>query len=426
MIFDLLKPGIKVKRYILLLICSVLLCSYSIIFLNNNRDIGIMLLMLYVLLISISIFLMIISFVLAQKNLLNIVIKYTGGKNIDVGISNILVSEKKLNDGPKIVVIGGGSGLSNMLKGLKYYSNNITAIVTMFDDGGSTGKLRKEIDILPPGDIRRCIVALSSAEDEMENLMAYRFTEGTLKGHSFGNLFIAAMTESLGSFPKAISMMSNVLVVKGKVLPVTLDKTPVLCAELENGSIVKGEDKIKYKTKEEKSSVKKMFLSKACEPAEGVIEAIEKADVIVMGPGSIYTSIIPDLLVSGVSGAIIDSKAIKIYVCNIMNQIGETDTLTMSEYINQLEEYIGKNVIDYCLVNTEEISEDIKSKCEQVYSIQVPVDIEKVNNKNIKFIFDKFVNVDYEEKKILHNTKKLSYKIYNIWKEYIKEKQNKK
>ena len=226
-----------------------------------------------------------------------------------------LVDEKRVHvGGPKIVVIGGGTGLSTMLRGLKLYTNNITAIVTVGDDGGGSGKLRADLGMLPPGDIRNCILALADTEPIMEDLLQYRFTEGTLKGPSFVNLFLAAMDGISDNFEAAVQKMSSVLAVTGKVLPVTLDDMKLI-AELENGNIVEGESIIPDEVIKQKSKIKNLKIEpEKAKPLLDALMAISEADAIVMGPGSLYTSIIPNLLVEDIAECINKSDAIKIYI----------------------------------------------------------------------------------------------------------------
>ena len=234
----------------------------------------------------------------------------------------------KENNETKVVVIGGGTGLSTMLRGLKQYTSHITAIVTVGDDGGGSGKLREDLGMLPPGDIRNCILALADTEPLMEDLLQYRFTEGSLKGQCFGNLFLAAMAGISENFEDAVQKMSSVLAVKGKVLPVTLDDMK-LVAELENGETIEGESKIPSEVIVRETRIKKLAIKPIdAKPLEEAIKAINNADVIIMGPGSLYTSIIPNLLVKGIPEAICKSPAKKVYnFLMLMTQPGETMAL---------------------------------------------------------------------------------------------------
>lgn len=248
---------------------------------------------------------------------------------------------------PRMVAIGGGTGLATVLRGLKSFSCDLCAIVTVTDDGGSSGRLRKDMGILPPGDIRNCILALAEAEPDMTSLFNHRFTKGELKGHNFGNLFLAAMTEMTGDFQIAVRAMSRILAVKGKVLPATLSDV-TLYAEMQDGKVIYGE----YAIPNARGIIKRVGLKPKDPPAldEAVME-IQRADGIVIGPGSLFTSVIPNLLVAGIRNAIRNSKVPKIYVCNVMTQPGETDGYTAFDHVKAIEEHAGR-LFTHVLVNT--------------------------------------------------------------------------
>lgn len=272
----------------------------------------------------------------------------------DKELLDLLVSHRKLNRGPRIVTVGGGTGLSNLLRGLKKYSANITAIVTVADDGGSSGRLRREYGVLPPGDIRNCLAALADEEKLVTELFQYRFKTGEgLTGHSFGNLFLTAMSEVTGDLEKAIAASSQVLAVRGRVLPATLDHM-VLWAEFEDGRYVEGESNIP----EARGKIKH-FGSKPANPKglPQAIEDIKEADLIVIGPGSLYTSIIPNLLVPEILQALIDRTVPSIYLCNIMSQVGETDGYAVSDYVKVLDDLAGIRLFDVVLVQRDQPSE---------------------------------------------------------------------
>ena len=260
---------------------------------------------------------------------------------------------------PKIVAIGGGTGLSVLLKGLKRYTSQITAIVSVGDDGGSSGTIREDMGILPPGDIRNCINALANTEPMMQKMMEYRFKEGNVNGHSLGNLIIAAMTDVYGSFDEAIRHISSFLAVTGQVLPVTLDDM-VLFGEFENGEIIKGESKITEYQLESGSKIIRVYIKPdCCEPLQEAIDAMKEADVIIIGPGSLYTSLIPNLLVRDMGRAISESEAIKVYVANIMTQPGETGGYSLEDHIAEIYKHCTDIRLDYALVSSEKIPEDI-------------------------------------------------------------------
>ncbi len=307
----------------------------------------------------------------------------------------------------KLVAIGGGTGLYTLLSGLKNFDFDITAIVSTADNGGSSGILRDEYGILPPGDVRKCLVALSDSEELMRKLFEYRFNTGGLKGHSFGNLLLTALTEVTGSFENAIKEAENLLSVKGKILPCTLDNSN-LCALLENGKIIEGEENIgKYKL-HHNTGIKRIYMQPKAKAYKPVLDAIEKSDIIVIGPGSLYTSIIPNLIVDGISNAINKSKAKKAYVVNVMTEHGESDSIYASQYVNEIEKYLSGK-LDYVIVNTAKAPEKLLRKYEEEYKRQVIADIENINTKVIKGDFLKKKNL------LRHDSHKLAKTIAEIW-----------
>lgn len=257
---------------------------------------------------------------------------------------------------PRIAAIGGGHGLSAMLRGMKRYCKDLTAIVTVADDGGGSGMLREDLGMLPPGDIRNCIMALANTEPTMQKLLNYRFTEGSLAGQSFGNLFLAAMNGISGSFDEAVHRTGDVLAITGRVLPVT-NQDVHLEAEFDNGSRILGESKIFYAKKINDCRIRQVrLIPEHPSPLPESIEAIENADLIVLGPGSLYTSIIPNFLVDGVSEALQKAKGLRVYVMNIMTQDGETDGYTGEDHVQAILEHAG-NIIDVCVANNTVVSE---------------------------------------------------------------------
>ncbi|HHV46001.1 MAG TPA: YvcK family protein [Tissierellia bacterium] len=320
-----------------------------------------------------------------------------------------------LDRGPKVVAIGGGTGLSVLLRGLKEYTSNITAIVTVADDGGGSGILREDLGMLPPGDIRSCILALANTEPTMEKLLQFRFKEGMLKGQSFGNLFLAAMNEIYGSFEVAIKETSNVLAVTGKVLPMTLENV-TLYAVLENGHVIKGESKIPLKNKELGSRIDYIYMEpKISYPLDEAITAIEEADVIALGPGSLYTSVIPNLLVNNMVGKIHSARAPKVYISNVMTQPGETDGYTVLDHVNAILKHSQEDFLDYVIANIEEIPEETLRK--YIFDGSEPVvlgdsDEDILEKKGIKLIKENLVDIkkDY----IRHDSMKLSQILMDI------------
>ncbi len=288
--------------------------------------------------------------------------------------------------GPRIVVIGGGTGLSTMLRGLKHYSDDLTAVVTMSDDGGGSGRLRSEIGMPPPGDVRNCILALSNTEAMMEKLLLYRFTEGSLAGQNMGNLFLAALCGICGSFEQAVSSMSEILAVKGRVLPVTSSDI-ALEAIFDNGAVVRGESRIFQSKKQLDCRIRRVRLVPERPAAlPDVLESIRAAELIVLGPGSLYTSVIPNLLVDGVCQAILDSDALKVYVCNIMTQDGETEGYTASDHVRAIFDHSCPGLFSLCLVNSEPLPERLRAQYESEGAEPLHIDFAALSAMGIETV----------------------------------------
>jgi len=321
---------------------------------------------------------------------------------------DIMYHYRQLEKGPKVVVIGGGTGLSTILHGLKEHTSNITAIVTVADDGGSSGRLREQFGILPPGDIRNCLVALADAEPLMRELFQFRFgSESELSGHSFGNLFITAMCKVTGDFEKAIKESSKVLAIRGRVIPSTFEKVK-LVAEYQNGEKTVGETKIV----KQHSPIKKVYLDPMhCKASKESFESIADADIIVLGPGSLYTSVIPNLLVDGIVERIAQSKAPKVYVCNVMTQSGETDNYTAFEHMNALVSHTRPDIINYCIVNTGKVPKEFLKKYEEEGAYPVVADSDKIIENGYNVIEGDVVNI---QNYVRHDAKKLSKIIIDL------------
>lgn len=318
-----------------------------------------------------------------------------------------LYRKRKLNKGPHIVAIGGGTGLSMLLKGIKRFTNNITAVVTVGDDGGSSGRLREELGVLPPGDIRNCIAALADDEDLVTQLFQYRFQNGEgLEGHSFGNLFLTALCSITGDMVSAVKESSNVLSIRGVVLPATLDDMK-LVAKFEDGRIIRGESNIP----EAGGVIKQLFTEPKCKPLPDVISAIEDADLIILGPGSLYTSVIPNLLIDGVANAIYNSKAKKIYVCNIMTQPGETDNFTVTDHVKALIKHAGgKKIIDAVLVNNI-LPNVISEGYAKTGSFPVDIDTEKLAALNVELVSSKLIQ-ENKSGLVRHSSNRVARAVY--------------
>ncbi|MCR4399125.1 MAG: YvcK family protein [Firmicutes bacterium] len=287
-------------------------------------------------------------------------------------LGELLYQKHYLARGPRIVAIGGGTGLSVLLRGIKEYTANITAIVTVADDGGSSGRLRREIGMLPPGDVRNCLVALADTEPLMEALFQHRFTRGELKGHSFGNLFLAAMTEMTGDFEEAVRQSSKVLAVRGRVLPSTLENV-TLCAEVEGGEIVRGETTIPRCGRK----IKRVFLDPPDPPPlPEAIRAIFEADAVVIGPGSLFTSVMPNLAVPRIADALRNTRARRIYVCNVMTQPGETDGCDASAHVRAVLDALGSGAVDVAVINCGAVPEEILARYAERGAVPVAGDVE--------------------------------------------------
>ncbi len=328
-------------------------------------------------------------------------------RNNDVLLEN-LYKRRKLNRGPRIVAVGGGTGLSMLLSGVKNITNNLTAVVSVGDDGGSSGRLREEMGILPPGDIRHCITALADDEDLVNKLFKYRFDNGAgLEGHSFGNLFITALYDITGDMVSAVRASSRVLSIRGRVLPATLDDMK-LVAEMEDGRIIHGESTIP----EAHGKIKRLFTEPAnCKALPDVIQAIRNAELIVLGPGSLYTSVIPNLLVKEIAQEIVKSKAKKIYVCNIMTQPGETDNYKVSDHLKALIQHAGSSkIVDAVLVN-DYLPEKLADKYQKSNSYPVKLDIAEVKKMGIRVYAQKLIE-DSKEGLVRHSSNRVARALY--------------
>ncbi len=279
------------------------------------------------------------------------------------------------NKRPSIVVIGGGTGTYTVLIGLKKFDVDLTAIVTMMDSGGSSGRLRDEFGTLPPGDVRQSLVALSADTSVLRSLFNYRYEKGEgLSGHSFGNLFLTSLAQVMGGMDKAISETSKILNIKGKVLPVTVESAH-LVAKYENGLQVSGEGNIDEPKHNGKLKIKDISLEPEVKPFDHTLEAIDKADLIIIGPGDLYTSLVPNLLVSGVARSIRESKAKKVYIVNLMTKYGQTYGFKASDHVKTLEEYLGSPCLDYVLINDTTLPEEILRKYEKENDFPVRDDL---------------------------------------------------
>jgi len=374
-VLRLLKPGIRIKRWVILWILGISFLSIGIGYFatridsSNSFDFlpwhleGVILLFAGCLIIATSIF--------GLYKTISILIPTLGN------ISDALYTNLSREKGPNIVVIGGGTGMSVLLKGLKQHTDNLTAIIGVADDGGSSGRLRRELGVIPPGDFRNCIVAMSDEESLLPELFQYRFTEGEgLKGHSFGNLFIVAMSHVTDSFQSALSESSKVLAVRGKITPATTANLN-LSARMTNGKLIAGESNITA----EKGTVERLYINppfaKAYGPSE---ESILDADLVVIGPGSLYTSILPNLMVPGILDALLTTTALRIYVCNVATEVGETQNFFVEDHVNALMKHTDENILDYVIANNNII--DIGDR---FMGNAVPVSNEIISNIQVAY-----------------------------------------
>ena len=400
-----LYPGINVKRWLFLFTIGVLLCAFGLAFLFNFQIMGALEELVFQLTYA------------TTGKYSNVLVVLVGGLFVLFGLGFMIYGtrktiksvvtavmpdqsgslmekvfvQRKLTHGPAITVVGGGTGLSTLLRGMKYITNNCTAVVTSADDGGSSGRLRKELGIIPPGDLRNCLTALADREPLMERLMQYRFKgDSPLAGHCFGNLFIAAMAEAEGGMEEGLNATSQILKVRGRVIPSTLEDIQ-LQAEMSDGTIVSGESKIP----EARKRIKKMLMKPAnASASKGAVDAILKSDVLIFGPGSLYTSVIPNLLVEEIREAILKSDAVKIYVCNVMTQPGETDGYGAFEHVRALIDHMGHQFLDYVIVNDQKITTEQLKQYYAEGSMPVTPDVEKIRKLGITVVPASLISKD--------------------------------
>lgn len=346
----------KMKRWIFLILVGTILLCYGISSIIVYKTIPDWKTLIKIVLSFIAGFsIIVVSIIHIQRRTLELLVEDSDTRTEKNNINSLIFNKKIYNQGPKIVVIGGGSGLNTVLRGLKNYTDNITAIVTVSDYGETPTDSRQALKVLPMNDIKDSLSALSYDENTMDALLNVNFDDGRLKGLSFSDIYFLAMNKIYGNFSKSVENSTKVLNITGKVLPVTLDEIKI-CAELEDGSVIETRDKIPEAVTEKVQKISRIFISPTnCRPAPGVIDAIKEADAIVIGPGSLYTNVIPNLLVNGIARAIKDSRAIKVYVSNIMTEMGQTDEYTLSDHIKAIQDYIGEGIIDYCIYDTGEI-----------------------------------------------------------------------
>ncbi len=412
--FKWFKSNTKIKRWILLIIIGVLLCCYGMAEVLTSKQMEFINLAKIAAIFVVGFICIVYSIIAIQKRTLEILVENSDKRVKDEtsNLKTLIFNKKVYNQGPKVVAIGGGAGLNSVLKGLKNYTDNITAIVTVSDYGEPKTESRKMLDVLPLDDVKESIIALSSDEEAMENLMNFKFNSGRLSNLSFSDMYFLAMNTLYNDFTESVKESQNIFNMTGKVLPVTLEEIKI-CAELEDGTVIESKDKIPELINDTTSKISRIFITPSnCKPAPGVIEAIMEADAIVIGPGSLYTNVIPNLLVKGVAKAIKESKAFKIYVSNLMTEPGQTDNYTLSEHIKAINEHVGKGVIQYCIYDTGEITPEYIRKYNMEGSELVEQDVSKVKVEGVSLIQRNLSHI--ENGKIRHNPDAIAASIIQL------------
>jgi uncharacterized cofD-like protein len=389
-----LYPNLKVKRWFLLSVLGIFLFATGFAVMNDGVALGYAELKFREVVYQLTgstqhtavptgafiIFVGILAIIIGYKRMLYSIISALLPDN-EGKIVDVIYTRQHLLRGPKIVVIGGGTGLSALLRGLKHYTCNLTAIVTVSDDGGSSGKLRDELGIQPPGDVRNCLVALAETEDIMDTLFSYRFESGALKGHSLGNLLLAGLIDTFGDFQKGIEQVSKVFAIRGKVFPSTLEQV-VLVADLEDGTRVTGETTVRGT----QGKVERVYLEPPdCTPLPEALAALEEADLIVLGPGSLYTSVLPNLLVEGLREKIRSVDAPCVYVCNVMTEKGETDGYRVSDHLQAILDHCGPDFVDAVLASKGKITASSLKRYSEEEAEPVITDPKEVERLGAKY-----------------------------------------
>ena len=370
------RSSTKMKRWMLLILIGIVLACYGMAEILTGQRLDFWPLMKIIVCFVVGFVFVVSGLIHMQKRTLELLVQETDDRIEDnkVKVNSLIYNKKIYDQGPKIVAIGGGTGLNAVLRGLKNYTDNLTAIVTVSDYGEIIPESRRMLQTMPLDDIKESIVALSKDEEKMSQLMNTQFKQGRLKDLCFGDIYFLGMKEICGEFTQSIT---------GRVLPVTLEPIQ-MCAELEDGTVIESRDKIPTMVNTKTSKISRIFINPTnCKVAPGVIEAIQEADAIVIGPGSLYTNVIPNLLVKGVAKAIRESKAFKVYVSNIMTEPGQTDNYTLSDHIKAIHEHAGKGVIEYCIYDTGELIPEYIRKYNMQGQDLVEIDSSKAKAEGI-------------------------------------------
>ena len=386
-LFEWFKSSSKMKRWMLLILVGILLSCYGIAEILVMKEISFQEVGKIIITFILGFLAIVLGLVFLNKRTLEVLIESTDERmenKKNVNVKSLIFNKTVYDQGPNIVVIGGGTGLNTVLSGLKNYTNNITALVTVSDYGEIPTASRKELEMLPLGDIKDSIISLSSKDGQINKLFNYQFSKGKLKGLSFSDIYFYAMKEINNDFTDSIMKSNEVLSMVGRVVPVTLDEMNI-CAELANGYVITEKSKIPEIVSEKITKINRIYLNPSnCRPAPGVLDAIKKADCIIIGPGSLYTNVIPNLLVNGVAKSIKESAAIKVYVSNIMTEPGQTDNYSVSDHLNAIIEHCGQGIVDYCIYDTGEIIPEFIKKYNLEGQDLVEQDLDRV--RGIKFL----------------------------------------
>ena len=391
------KSSTKMKRWIFLILIGIILCCYGIAEILIMKEISFQEVGKVVAIFVVGFVAIVVGLVYINKRTLEVLIESTDERmenKKNVNINSLIFNKTVYDKGPNIVVIGGGTGLNTVLSGLKNYTSNLTAIVTVSDYGEAITNSRRELQTLPLNDIKDSIVALSKKDEQVEKLFNHEFQSGRLRGLDFSDIYFLAMKEINGNFEDSIIKSNEVINMVGKVIPVTLDEMKIV-AELANGYIVEEKSRIPEVVSEKLTKINRIMISPSnCKPAPGVVEAIKAADCIIIGPGSLYTNVIPNLLVNGVNRAIKESSAIKVYISNIMTEPGQTDNYSVADHINAILEHCGQGIFDYCIYDTGEVIPEFIKKYNLEGQDIVEQDVDKV--KGIKFLQRNLSMIDGE------------------------------
>ncbi len=424
--FKWFKNNVRIKRWIFLILIGIVLACAGISKLFVAKTISFIGIAKVIGLFVVGFTFVVVGIIFIQKRVLEILVESTDNRmqknKKGININELIFNKKIYDEGPNIVVIGGGAGLDTVLRGLKKYTNNLTAIVTVSSYGQPAKASRKKLELFAIDDIKESIIALANDENATRELLDLELKNKVLKGFRFTDIFFTAMNETSKNIAEAVEKTKNVLNIVGRVLPVTLDEIKI-CAELNNGEIIEDREKISKVVNDRITKIDRVFINPTnCMPAPGVLEAIKNADAIIIGPGSLYTNVIPNLLVNNVSRAIKESKALKIYISNIMTEPGQTDNYSLSDHVNAIMEHAGKGIIDYCIYDSGDIIPEYVKRYNMNGSDVVECDIAKTKELGIKLLEREFSYIDNDN--IRHNPDLVAQAIIELVCDDLKFKSN--